>query len=139
MGAAVAEVIQLRNSQATVKQRNPWGWIGLTIITFGIYGFFWYYFVNREMRDYGAANGDQELAESNPAMSILAITLGAIIIVPWFMSVYGTFKRVNQSSRIAGQGEFMSPGLAMVLTFFASIVMFPVMQNKLNQVWATQA
>lgn len=59
--------------------------------------------------------------------------------MPWFMSIYGTFKRVNRSSEIAGQGEFMSPGLGVVLTFFASIVMFPVLQNKLNQIWTTQA
>lgn len=134
----MAEVIQIRNSQATVKQRSPWGWIGLTIITFGIYSLFWYYYVNREMRDFGAANGDQELAQSNPVSSILAVTIGAIIIVPWFISVYGTYKRANRTSSIAGQGEFLSPGLALVLTLFAAIVMYPLLQNKLNQVWATQ-
>ena len=54
--------------------------LGLSLITLGIYFFFWWYFINREMRDLGQARG-VDLGQ-NPANSVLAITIGALIIVP---------------------------------------------------------
>jgi Domain of unknown function (DUF4234) len=41
---------------ATAKIRNPWLVALFSLITIGIYYLFWYYFVNREMADYGEAN-----------------------------------------------------------------------------------
>lgn len=47
----------------------------LTVVTFGFYVYFWYWFVNDELKDVGAANDDPNLASSSPAMSLLAVTL----------------------------------------------------------------
>ena len=40
----------------------------LTVITLGIYYWFWYYLVNDELKDIGVARGDQKLAGSSPAL-----------------------------------------------------------------------
>ena len=52
------------------------GWSSFwTILTLGIYTMVWYYRINREVRDFGRAHGDEKLANSNPVLSILAVTI----------------------------------------------------------------
>jgi hypothetical protein len=81
----MAEEITLANSGDRVKLRNPLGVVGLAIITIGIYYFFWWYYINREMRDFGRARG-VDLGQ-NPGNSVLAVTLGALIVVPAIVSM----------------------------------------------------
>ena len=76
----MAEEVAIAGTEARAKLRNPLGVVGLSIITIGIYYIFWWYYINREMRDFGRAKGT-DLGQ-NPANSVLAITLGALIIVP---------------------------------------------------------
>ncbi|MET0973237.1 MAG: DUF4234 domain-containing protein, partial [Thermoleophilaceae bacterium] len=71
----MAQEIQIPNAASTAKIRNPLGVLGLGLITLGIYHIFWWYFINREMADYGQANGIPELGD-NPILSVLAITIG---------------------------------------------------------------
>jgi hypothetical protein len=98
-----------------VKRRHPFGPLGLSIITFGIYGIFWWYFINREMRDLGE--------EGEPILSVLAITIGWIIIIPPFVSTYNTAARIQRLQKRAGveatdptQGAVM-PWLVLILWF----------------------
>ena len=88
----MAEELQITGTAATAKVRNPLGVVGLTLITLGIYYFVWYYKVNREMADLGRAKGTDELGDS-PGTSLLAVTLGALIIVPAVISIYATHRR----------------------------------------------
>jgi Domain of unknown function (DUF4234) len=67
------------------KIRSPVAVAVLTFVTILIYLFFWWYFVNREMADYGRVRGTNELGDS-PGKSVLAITLGALVITP---ALYG--------------------------------------------------
>jgi hypothetical protein len=53
----VAQSVQIAPGAGFAKIRNPWGVLGLSLITLGIYYVFWWYFINREMRDAGNANG----------------------------------------------------------------------------------
>lgn len=110
----MAEVVPITGTPATAKIRNPLGVIGLTLITLGIYYFFWYYFVNREMKDLGESRGTDECGES-PGTSVVAITLGAFIIVPAFLSHYNSFKRMNAASRLTGAGDGFDAGLGLLL------------------------
>jgi hypothetical protein len=57
-------------------------WLAWPLITLGIYRIVWWYKINREARDL-----DERIIVS-PGLSALAITLGAFIIVPPFVSVY---------------------------------------------------
>src|SRR5258705_9665222 len=69
---------------------------------FLVYPQVWYYRINRELRDYGRAQGDEELANSNPTMSVLAVTIGALVVVPPFVSWYRATKRIQRAEELAG-------------------------------------
>src|SRR3954464_15444205 len=100
----MAEDVQIQGSNERGKIRNPLGVIGLTLITFGIYGIFWYYFVNKELAQIGRAKNTDECGTS-PGTSVLAVTLGVFIIVPPFLSIYNTCKRQQTASQLVGTQE----------------------------------
>ncbi len=120
---------------APVKIRNPWGVVGLSIVTLGIYYWFWYYYLNRELRDYGRAMGDQELAESQPGMSVLAVTLGALIIVPAIVSVYRFITQRVQRAQELGGVEKVNGWIVLILILIISIAYPPYVQSTLNKLW----
>ena len=68
----MAEEVQIAGADSTAKIRNPLGVLGLTLITLGIYFFFWWYFINREMKDLGQARG-VDLGQK-PGNSVWAVT-----------------------------------------------------------------
>lgn len=129
--------VPIRGGDSQVKVREPVNVALLSFFTAGIYGIFWYYFVNRELADLGRSRGTDELGDS-PGTSVLAVTLGALVIVPAIISIIHTAKRIEAAQRLSGRQEMMSVGLAVV----AWIVFFPVgawyAQSELNKVWATE-
>jgi Domain of unknown function (DUF4234) len=131
----MAEIVQIPNAASTAKIRNPLAVLGLGLITLGIYHIFWWYFINREMADYGRANG-VDLGD-NPVMSVLAITLGALIIVPPFVSLFRTLRRVERAQNHALGSNNIAVILLFILIFIplVNLVVFPIMQSNLNQVW----
>ncbi len=134
----MAQEIQIPNAGSTAKIRNPLGVLALTLITLGIYGIFWWYFINREMADYGQANGVPELGD-NPILSVLAVTIGALVIIPPFVSFWRTLKRIETAQNRALGSNNISVILLFVLIFIplVNLVVHPVMQSNLNQVWET--
>ncbi|HEX2233781.1 MAG TPA: DUF4234 domain-containing protein [Thermoleophilaceae bacterium] len=133
-----APEVQLKSGTANVKIRNPVTCLILDIVTLGIYGLFWWYYVNREMADLGRAKGTDELGD-NPAMSVLALIPGGLIIVPAIMTMINTGKRIKASQRLAGQREEANEWLGLVFC----LVFFPIAlwyyQDQLNKVWAVEA
>ena len=81
-----------------VKIRRPWVVGALTLVPF--YELYWYYRINCEMRDYGRARGDVVLAASRPVHSILAVTLGAVVVLPMLISLGGAVGRVQACERL---------------------------------------
>ena len=53
----MAEEVTIPGSSSSAKIRNPLGVVALTFVTLGIYFWFWYYYVNRELKDFGEAHG----------------------------------------------------------------------------------
>jgi Domain of unknown function (DUF4234) len=112
----------------------------LVIITLGIYYLFWYYFVNRELRDFGRASAEsgESRIHVNPWISLLAVTFGWLLIVPPFVSMFRTFSRIRTAQDIADVGPKASPGIGLLL-FFIALIFFPVevpyTQINLNRVW----
>jgi Domain of unknown function (DUF4234) len=99
-----------------VKHRRVWSVVLLTVVTFGIYGVVWYYRINRELRDFGAAHGDAELGASRPWRSVVAVTIGAIVVVPRLISLLRLTRRVQAAERIAfGQARPVTMELAALL------------------------
>jgi hypothetical protein len=113
----MAEEIAIRGSNYPAKERNPLAPLGLSIITLGIYGIFWYYFVNKELAELGKARGSTELGE-NPIMSVLAVTIGAIIIVPAILSYWNTWKRHDTARKMFGVQQGVDPVPGFLLTLF---------------------
>lgn len=135
----MAEEIQIRGSADPGKIRHPLGVIGLSIITLGIYAVVWYYKTNKELAEIGAANNTDELGD-NPVNSVLAITLGAFIIVPPFVSIFNYTKRVAAAERISGSpNQGLEPGLMFVLWIFLNPVALYLTQSAMNHILQAQA
>ena len=135
---AAREVVMPSGARAKVRDE---GLVLLwTVITFGIYNLFWYYRINREMRDFGRAHGDQKLADSNPVLSILAVTIGALAIVPPIVSYWKCTGRIRRMQSLCSIepingwviGVCYAVGILVVLTF---LVIPPYVQDGLNKVW----
>ncbi|MBA3331661.1 MAG: DUF4234 domain-containing protein [Actinobacteria bacterium] len=108
----------------------------LTVVTFGIYGIFWWYFVNREMADLGRSRGTDELGDS-PGKSVLAITLGALIVVPAILSLVNGFKRVQATQRLTGQAPILNGWIALILVVVISPAFNAYLQSGLNGAWSS--
>jgi hypothetical protein len=109
------------------KIRSFWVGFALTVITFGIYGACWYYFVNDELKDIGAAKGDQNLAQSSPAMSVTAIVVGGYFVVPPLLSVYNYGQRIQRAQRLGGidRSQQINPITAFLLMFPGMFLVVP--------------
>jgi hypothetical protein len=134
----VAEEVQIPGSEGRAKIRSPWAPALLPFVTFFVYYFVWYYRINREMRDLGRARGSNELGES-PGTSLLAITLGALIIVPALVSTYNTAKRIQAAQRLTGVEFELNGWLALVMFLLIAPVFYAYEQSELNKVWRAGA
>jgi Domain of unknown function (DUF4234) len=132
---AAAE-IQIADTGSTAKTRDPLGVALLTLVTLGVYFFVWYYKVNREMSELGRARGTDELGD-NPGNSLLAVTLGALIIVPAVVSLYNTFLRTQAAARLTGV-EPLNGWIALAFYLVIGIGFPAYLQSGLNKVWGAQ-
>jgi hypothetical protein len=121
-----------------VKIRSSVGVAVLTGVTLLIYLFFWWYFVNRELADYGRTRGSAELGDS-PGKSTLAITLGALIIVPAVWTTVTTFQRVQKLQRMTGQATPINGWIGLVLAVVITPALYAYMQSGLNSSWKALA
>lgn len=132
-----AQELQISEGDGTVKLRDPVRSALLDVVTLGVYGCFWYFYVNRELAALGRARGAPELGDS-PGTSLLALVPGLVIIVPAVISFRNTARRVQAARRRAGGTPEISAGLAAVLM----LLLFPVgiwyVQRELNEVWTVE-
>jgi hypothetical protein len=132
----MAEELQIGGTGATAKIRNPLGVVALSIVTIGIYYIFWWYFINREMRDLGRAR-NTDLGQS-PGQSVLAITLGALIIVPALVTLWRTSARIESSQEAVGLGNRVSGPIIFILLLLIGPVGIWYAQSELNKAWEGQ-
>jgi len=119
------------------KKRHPIGVWALGLVTLGIYYFVWYYKINRELRDFGLALADPKL-HVEPAGALAAVTGGALLIIPPFISVWRTFKRIRRAEEIAGLEDPVSHVVGFLLFLIAAVflpVEMPYAQAHLNRLW----
>jgi hypothetical protein len=112
-----------------------------TVLTLGVYGAYWWYQVNREMRDLGRVDARPGLGDS-PGTSLLAVTLGALLIVPPFVSLYRGCQRVQAAQEVAeiAERERLNGWIALLVLVVGFIVAFiplivAFVQSELNKVW----
>ena len=123
----MAELVQINGE--SYKVRGPLAVLGLTIITFGIYYFYWYYQVNDELRRY---ERDESIS---PTRSLMAVLFGWIIIVPPFIAMYNTAKHIQQIELRDSIQPVIEPVLVIVFMLLLGIVNPPYMQAHLNPIW----
>ena len=104
-------------------------WLIWPLITLGIYFFVWWYKINREARDF------DERIQVDPTISLLAVLIGWIIIVPPFVSTYNTGERIARMQEAAGLPRTCNGVIGIVLMFVLSLQSM-YYQYELNKIWA---
>jgi ABC-type transport system involved in cytochrome c biogenesis permease subunit len=137
----VARTVDVRGVQ--IKLRRPWVSFLLAIVTLGIYYLYWYYVSNRDLNDYG-----ERLEEpSNPlqvsaGVALLAISLGALLIIPPFVSQWRFYKRIRKAQELANLDPKINHVTGFVLYLVALILLpfeIPYAQAHLNALWEHEA
>ena len=114
-------------------RRNPLGVVGLTLITFGIYGLYWWWKINDELR---LVEGDDSIS---PTRSLMAMLFGWIIIVPPFIAAWNTAKHIEGFERRLGVQQTVEPILVLVLMVLLAIANGAYLQDHLNRGWDAAA
>ena len=127
----MAQEVAIPGTDSNAKICNVIGVAFLSLVPF--YLWIWWYRVNRELADYGRARGTDELGTS-PGKSLLAVSLGALIIVPAVMSFFSTHKRITKAQAMTGQTP-LSGWLSIVLYVVFSPAWLAYMQSGTNSVW----
>jgi len=122
----VAEVIRIGDYE--FKKRSPLAAWGLVFLTLGVYYFVWYFKINKEARQY---LGDEAI---RPGIALLAVSLGSVLIIPHYISLYRTGGRIERMQEKATVVDQISPALGVLASLvMAANVLY--MQENLNKVW----
>jgi hypothetical protein len=113
----------------TYKKRNIVGvWLGLPLITLGIYSYVWIYKVNDEARRFLRDDSIK------PGLSVLAFIPGFILIVPPFVAIYRLGQRIARMEAQGGSPSRASGGIGLLLAFVFTL--YPLYyQSHLNGLW----
>ena len=113
----------------TFKKRNIIGvWLGLPLITLGIYSLVWIYKINDEARRYLRDDSIR------PGRSVLAFIPGFILIVPPYIAIYRLGKRIARMEEAAGLPSRVEPVLGLILSFlYGAYTLY--YQSHLNGLW----
>ncbi|WAC57515.1 DUF4234 domain-containing protein [Gordonia sp. SL306] len=115
-------------SGLAMKRRNPFAvWIGLPLITLGIYFYVWYYKIHKEMAEF-----DQRRQIPVVGPMLVMLLLGWTVIGP-LISFHNAGARIRNAQASAGLPATCSPTLCWVLAFvFGTNLLY--MQFELNKV-----
>jgi hypothetical protein len=114
----------------TGEIRSPWREWLLSIVTLGVYAAVRHHRVNRELRDFGV--------DVDPVKALLAFFPGAILGIPYLVTVHRTSARIRIAQETAG----LTPTIEPVVSTLLSIVCFahvPQEQATLDDVWRADA
>ncbi|MGW1813138.1 DUF4234 domain-containing protein [Streptomyces sp. NPDC002125] len=121
-----AGAVQL--SGAAMKRRGPVAvWLGLTIITLGIYQLVWYFKIHNELQEF-----DRRRPLSPGGSLLVLLFLGWTVIAP-LISFKNTGKAIANAQRAAGLPVTCSPAASMWLMFVFGLNVW-YMQRQLNLV-----
>ncbi len=112
------------SGESRAKVRSPGTIVLLSIVTLGLYTIYWWYEVNRELRDVGRARG-ADLGD-NPALSAAAFFLGACLFIPYVWTVVTTMRRVEGARQLINPEIRASTAAACTLFLFALAAALPI-------------
>ena len=131
----MAQSVQIPGSDQNAKVCNVVGVGALSFFFSLIYLWIFWFRINKEMAAYGKAKGTEECGTS-PGKSLLAVTLGALIIVPALVSFFRTHKRIVASQKLAGVTP-INGWISLILYLVFAPAWLAYMQSGLNAVWGT--
>ena len=91
--------------------------------------------INKEMASLGRARGRSRELGDSPGTSLLAVTLGALVIVPAILSLVHTFQRIQLTQRLTRKGDVLNGWIGLILFFVVSPALHAYMQSGLNESW----
>jgi hypothetical protein len=95
-----------------MKRRNPFAvWLGLPLLTLGIYHLVWYYKIHKEMAEF-----DRRRSVPVAGPMLVLLFLSWTLIAP-IVSYHNAGARIRNAQRTAGLGATCSPTLAWLLLF----------------------
>lgn len=112
-----------------------WAVALLPFVTLGIYHLVWYYKINKEMAALGRARGKTDELGDSPGTSLLAVTLGAIVVVPAVISLINTFRRIQATQRLTRDAGALDGWIGLVLCLVLAPALYAYMQSGLNESW----
>ena len=111
-----------------MKRRGPVAvWLGLPLITLGIYHLVWYYKIHRELQEF-----DPRLNLKPGGSTLVLIFLGWTFIAP-LVSYHNTGKAIAEAQRTAGLPVTCSPAASTWLVLVFGLNSW-YMQRQLNLV-----
>lgn len=111
------------------KQRSPIAVLFLSFVTLGVYFMYWYYKVNAEVHRH------EPRIKVRPGVALLAVTLGAFLFIPPFVSFYNTAVRIQKMQIADRDTHQISPLITFILLFFFGIGYVVQVQSNLNAHW----
>ncbi|MGW6460028.1 DUF4234 domain-containing protein [Streptomyces sp. NPDC055078] len=112
----------------TMKRRGSVAvWIGLPLVTLGIYNLVWYYKIHNELQEF-----DRRLALKPTGSLLVLIFLGWTLIAP-LISFRNTGRAIADAQRAAGLPVTCSPASSAFLVFVFGLNIW-YMQRQLNLV-----
>ena len=111
-----------------MKRRGPVAvWLGLPLITLGIYHLVWYYKIHHELQEF-----DRRRHLSPAGSTLVLLFLGWTVIAP-LVSYYNTGKAIGHAQRAAGLPVTCSAGASCWLALLFGLNIW-YMQRQLNLV-----
>lgn len=97
---------------------------------------------SRSQRVRRAAGPGRESLRIRAGIALLATTLGGLLIIPPFVSVWRTIGRIKRAQELAGVEDTINHVLGFVL-FLVALIFFPIeipyAQSHVNKVWRLEA
>jgi hypothetical protein len=111
-----------------MKRRNPLAvWLGLPLITFGIYHLVWYFKIHKEMAEFDRR---RSIPVAGPMLVLLFLSWTFIAPI---ISYHNAGARIRDAQRSAGLATTCSPTLSWLLWFVFGLHTL-YMQSELNKV-----
>jgi hypothetical protein len=97
----------------------------------------WWYRINRELRDLGRAYDNKRLGHF-PILSLLAMTVGWLALLPPFISVFRTCRRIRRAQAMAYQPDTLWSPWLRIPALLLYPILFAYLQHELNKVWVVE-
>ena len=101
-----------RQQTVTLRPRSPVRAAVLSLVTFSLYGFWWWWDVNRRLKALGQP--------AHPWLALAAVTVGWAAVVPPFRSVQRTAVMIGAAERRTGAASTVNPSLAVTIAAVAA-------------------